>query len=67
MNKIAIMIYIIAAPTFAGIAMVIALTIGADTGNPIIGSVAVGALVAIPVSWYVAKKLNEVEGLVKKS
>jgi len=63
MNKIAIMIYIIAAPTIAGIALVVVLTVGADTGNPIMGSVAVGALIAIPVAWYVAKKLKAIDGL----
>jgi len=65
MNKIALMIYIIAAPTFAGIALVAALTIGADTGNPIMLSVLIGALVAIPVAWFVARKLNAVKGLTK--
>ena len=67
MNKIALMIYVIAAPTLAGIAMVVVLTLGADTGNPIMISVLVGALIAIPVAWLVAKKLNAVDGLINKS
>ncbi len=67
MTKIALLIYIIVAPTLAGIAMVAVLVIGADTGNPVIASVLVGALVAIPVAWLIAKKLSAVEGLVSKS
>ena len=65
MNKIAIMIYIIAAPTIAGMALTAALTVGADTGNPIIISVVAGALLAIPVAWYVAKKLKAIDGLTE--
>lgn len=65
MVKIALLIYIIAAPTLAGIAMVVMLTIGADTTYPIVGSVTVGALLAIPIAWYVAKQISSIKGLVK--
>lgn len=65
MTKLALMIYVIVAPTLAGMAMVAVLTVGADTGNPIMLSVLVGAIAAIPASWLIAKKLNAIEGLVK--
>ncbi|HFC05618.1 MAG TPA: CTP synthetase [Rhizobiales bacterium] len=65
MGKLALLIYVIVAPTLAGIAMVVVLVIGADTGNPVMLSVLVGALVAIPVSWLIAKKLSSVKGLMK--
>ncbi|VAV88348.1 hypothetical protein MNBD_ALPHA08-236 [hydrothermal vent metagenome] len=67
MTKLALLIYVIAAPTLAGMAMLTVLTIGADTSNPIILSVLLGALVAIPAAWMVAKKLGAVEGLIKKT
>ncbi len=67
MTKLALMIYVIAAPTLAGIAMLTVLTIGADTSNPIMLSVLTGALAAIPAAWIVAKKLGAVEGLIKKT
>ena len=63
MTKLMFLIYVIAAPTLAGIAMVIALVTGWNTGSPVIISVIAGALAAFPVSWMVAKKLNEVKGL----
>jgi hypothetical protein len=64
MSRLALMIYVIAAPTLAGIAMVAVLAMGLDTGNPVVGSVIVGALVAVPVAWFIAKKLNNVKGLM---
>lgn len=67
MTKIALMIYVIVAPTLAGMAMVVVLTIGADTSNPIMLSVLAGAVVAIPASWMIAKQLNSIEGLIKKT
>jgi len=67
MTKLALLIYIIAAPTLAGIAMLVVLTIGANTSNPIMLSVLLGALAAIPAAWFVAKKLCTVEGLIKKA
>ncbi len=67
MTKLALMIYVIAAPTLAGMALVTVLVIGADSGNPIILSVLVGALAAIPAAWLVARKLSAIEGLVKRT
>ena len=63
MTKLVLMMYIIAAPTLAGVAMVIVLAMGLDTGSPVIWSVIVGAVVAIPVSWWIAKQLSNVKGL----
>ena len=64
MTKLMFLIYVIAAPTLAGIAMVIVLVMGWNTGSPVVISVIAGALAAFPVSWMVAKKLNEVKGLM---
>lgn len=43
--------------TLAGIAMVVALTMGLDTLKPIVLSAAIGAAIGLPVTWLVAKKV----------
>ena len=64
MTRLALLIYLVAAPTLAGISMMVVLVIGKDTGNPIMLSVLFGTILAIPVSWFVAKKLLSVKGLI---
>jgi len=58
MLRLALVIYIFAGATLAGIFMIAALTAGYDTLNPILVAVAAGAIVAIPISWIVARRLN---------
>ena len=43
--------------TLMGIGVVVALTTGYDTLNPILIAAAAGFVLAIPVSWWVAKQL----------
>ena len=57
MLKVALLVYIFAGTTLAGSFMVAALAAGYDTLNPILISVAIGAVVAIPVSWGVARAI----------
>ena len=45
------------ATTTMGIAVVISLTMGLDTLQPLIIAAVIGFLVAVPVSWLVAKNL----------
>jgi preprotein translocase subunit SecF len=45
------------ATTTMGIAVVIALTMGLDTWQPLVIAAVIGFLVAVPVSWLVAKNL----------
>ena len=45
--------------TLAGSAVIAALATGYDTLTPILIAAAVGFVVAIPVSWIVAKKLRD--------
>lgn len=58
MSKLAIMIFVIASPTLAGIAMVAALVLGFTGAKGILVAVAVGAIAAIPVSIMVAKQIG---------
>ena len=58
MLKLALVVYIFAGVTLAGSFMVAALAAGYDTLNPILISVAAGALIAMPVSWAVARAIS---------
>lgn len=51
------LIFSIAGATCAGIGVVVALTLGMDTLQPILVAAGLGALVSLPVSWIVAAKL----------
>jgi hypothetical protein len=42
----------------AGSAVVIALTTGNDTLQPILIAATLGAVLALPVSWWVAKQIS---------
>ena len=57
MMRLFLPLYAIIGTTLAGIAMIVVLTMGLDTGQPIIYSVVGGFLVGLPVAWIVAKKL----------
>lgn len=60
MTRIFSLIYTMAAPTLAG-AAVIAVLIQPDyTAKMVILVAAAGAIVALPVSWYVAKQISKV-------
>ena len=58
MTRLTMILYSMIGTALAGSAMVAALTAGYDTLNPILISAAVGAVVALPVSWFVAKQIS---------
>ena len=43
----------------AGIAIVVVLIKGPDTTRPIIIAAIIGSVIAVPVSWTVARKITE--------
>lgn len=51
-------LYFVAGTSLAGIFIVTALTAGMTTAQPIIWAAVIGFVVAIPVAWLVARKLN---------
>ena len=53
------LIFSIAGATCAGIGVVVALTIGQDTLQPILAYAAAGAVIGLVASWIVARKLLE--------
>nr|WP_319247516.1 CTP synthetase [uncultured Celeribacter sp.] len=59
MNRLAGILFSLISTTLMGTAVVVALTIGKDTLQPILVSAAIGFLIAIPVTWVIAKKITE--------
>jgi hypothetical protein len=59
MFRIALILFSMIATTLAGSAVVAALTIGQDTLGPILTVAALGFLIAVPVTWIVARQLAE--------
>jgi predicted PurR-regulated permease PerM len=57
MFRIALLLFSMIATTLAGSAVVVALTIGQDTLHPILTAAAVGFLLAVPVTWIVARQV----------
>lgn len=58
MFRLAAVIYILLGATLAGIFIIAALTVGLDTAQPIIYAAVAGFVVALPVSWVVAKQIK---------
>lgn len=57
MTRLFLLIFSITGVTCAGIGVVIALTIGQDTLQPILVWAAAGCVVGIAASWIIARKL----------
>lgn len=59
MFKIASLIYTVASATVMGIFIIIALVSGYDTLKYVVIAVVAGAIVAMPVSYFIAKAIKE--------
>ncbi len=57
MFRLALILHLFIGSTLAGSAVIAALASGYDTLIPILLSAATGFLAALPVSWFVARKL----------
>lgn len=58
MLRLGLIFYLFIGTTLAGSAMVIALASGNDTMQPVIISALVGAVIGIPVTWFVARAVH---------
>ena len=58
MSRLALLIYVMAAPTLAGILVVAVLTMGKFTAISVAAAAIAGFVVALPVAWYVGKQLS---------
>lgn len=59
MSRVLPLIFIIVGVTCAGIGMVVGLTLGQDTLQPIIAWSAGGAVVGVVASWIIARKVMD--------
>jgi len=59
MIRLFLIIYTLASTTLAGVAIVAVLTVGRFDAVSIIVAVLAGAVIALPVSWFVAKGLMQ--------
>ncbi|MGB7318595.1 MAG: CTP synthetase [Planktotalea sp.] len=57
MTRLAGMLFSLIATTLAGSFIVAALTMGYDTLQPLLIAAAIGGLVALPVTYFVAKAI----------
>ncbi|WP_349369426.1 hypothetical protein [Salinarimonas sp.] len=59
MLKLAVLIFILVAPTFAGTLVIGVLTanMALDSATPIVVASALGVLAAVPASWLIAKAI----------
>ena len=57
MVRLAMVLYSLIGTTLAGSCVVAALVMGQDTLWPILIAAAIGAVVAVPVTWLVARQL----------
>lgn len=57
MLRLTLLMFSIISTALMGTAVIIALTIGQDTLIPILVAAAAGFVLAIPVSWFVARQI----------
>jgi predicted PurR-regulated permease PerM len=58
MTRVMLIVFLMAAVTLMGILIVAALVAGYDTLRPILVASALGFVLAIPVSWQVARAIS---------
>lgn len=58
MSRLMMTLFSMIATTLMGIGVVIALTTGYVATKPIIIAAAIGFVLALPISWFVAKQLE---------
>lgn len=59
MTRLAGILFSLIATTLMGVGVVVALTIGKDTLQPILVAAAIGFVLSIPITWVIAKKITE--------
>ena len=57
MTRLTLILFSMISTSLMGTALVVALTLGMDTLTPILIAAALGFLLAIPVSWLVARQM----------
>ncbi|WP_461306502.1 CTP synthetase [Albidovulum sp.] len=62
MIRLAFLLYALIATTMMGVLVIAVLTMGHAALWPIVGAAAAGAVLAVPVSWLVAKAIVDRTG-----
>jgi len=57
-NRLTFILHFVISTTLMGIFVTAALTAGYDTGRPIVLAALAGFVVALPISWLVARKIT---------
>lgn len=57
MVRLFMLLFSLIAPALAGTGVIAVLTAGMDTLQPILAAAAVGFVLAVPVTWLVARRL----------
>ena len=57
MTRLMMLMFTIVSTSLMGAAIVVALTMGLDTLRPILMAAAIGFVLAIPVSWFIARQI----------
>ncbi|WP_022705274.1 hypothetical protein [Pseudorhodobacter ferrugineus] len=58
MTRLMLILFSMISTTLMGVGMIAALTMGYDTLNPLLVAIAIGFVVSIPASWFVAKQIT---------
>ncbi|MBF9034042.1 CTP synthetase [Rhodobacterales bacterium HKCCE2091] len=58
MARLALLLFFVIGTTLAGSFMVAGLAMGLDTTRPIVVAATLGFLLAVPVSWWVARRIS---------
>lgn len=58
MLRLSFIVHLFVGATLTGMAIVVALTMGWDTLQPLLIAAVLGYLVSLPASWLVAKKIS---------
>lgn len=57
MFQLASMLFAVIGTTLAGVSVLVVLLMGLDTLTPILIAAAIGAVVGMPASWLIARKI----------
>lgn len=58
MTRLMMILFSMISTTLMGVGMIIALTMGYDTLNPLLVAIGIGFVISIPASWFVAKQIT---------
>lgn len=58
MTRLMMILFSMISTTLMGVGMIVALTMGYATLNPLLVAIAIGFVAAVPASWFVAKQIT---------